>query len=146
MVVNPSVRGVALVRCEPLPICVAYKFLKDPLMREIQQSQVEKQHLTQRNTTLTVEIKVLEKIYQSLKDEGQRREIVNRLKRGDNCRSIMDWLRQVPVLDGFPPVTQQQFDETMRSSPQHWEVNPDRWNWTNMDLGDPVSQMGANIE
>ena len=64
------------------------KTAKDLMLREIRQLQRKNEDLEEQHSVLSERHEWVEQIIMSFKDDGQRAELVNRLKRGESHEDI----------------------------------------------------------
>lgn len=103
-------------------------------MGEIERLRTENQYLIQRNSALGEKNDLLESVVRSLKNDKQSHEIIRRLKRGENHRSIAEWLGRplVPDLKSLSPESEQQFNMAIAQYRQRWVESQDPCYWTNV--------------
>lgn len=71
------------------------KNAKDQMLHEIRQLQRKNEDLEEQHSALAEEHALVEQIIKSFKNDGQRPELINRLKRGESLPSIATWLGSV---------------------------------------------------
>ena len=72
------------------------KNAKDQMLHEIRQLQRRYEDLEEQHSAMAEEHALVEQIIRSFKNDGQRPELINRLKRGESIPSIASWLGSVP--------------------------------------------------
>lgn len=114
------------------------------MIREIQRLQQKNEHLEEEKGTLGERNNWIEEIMHSLKQDGQRYEIINRLKHGESHQAIAEWLGQPLGGKGaaqpVSPTTAHQISEAFERYHKRVVDDHDPGFWTN------VTQDGELIE
>lgn len=115
------------------------------MIREIQRLQRKNEFLEEEKDVMSEKNEWIEKIIQSLKDDGQSYEIINRLKRGESHHAIAAWLGR-PLVGGgvtpepLSPSTERQVSEAIHRYHKRFIDDKDPSFWTS------VTQDGQLIE
>ena len=105
------------------------------MIREIQRLQRRNEYLEEEKDSLGEKNSSIEQIIHSLKDDGQRTEVINRLKRGESHKTIADWLGR-PLLGSdalaVSPTTEDQISQAIHQYSRSLVDNHDPRYWTNV--------------
>lgn len=103
-------------------------------MREIQRLQRQTESLVAELASLGEANKWIEKIMQSLKENGHGPEILARLKMGQSHEAIANWLQHpdVAAFDPQSPTTERKFNEAIEQIHRNFAENPSPLYWTNV--------------
>lgn len=103
------------------------------MVREIRRLQIRTETLEEENDTLGEHNHHIEQIISSLKVNGQRTEIINRLKRGESHQAIAEWLGQLPPGgSGLSPTTTREYDTRIEQYHRNLVENQDPRFWTDV--------------
>ena len=105
------------------------------MIREIQRLQRRNEYLEEEKDSLGEKNSWIMQIIHSLNDEGQRTEVINRLKRGESHKTIADWLGRPLVgsgLQAVSPTTEDQISQAIHKYHRDLVDNHDPRYWTNV--------------
>ena len=104
------------------------------MVREIRRLQSRNETLQEENGTLEEKNDWIERIMDSLKDDGQRTKIIQCLKRGESHRDIAEWLGR-PLTENttnLSPSSELQLSEAIEKYHNNFVDNHDPRFWTNV--------------
>lgn len=105
------------------------------MIREIQRLQRKNDYLEGEKDSLWEKNSWIKRIMRSLEDDGQRSEIISRLKRGESHQAIAEWLGRPLVgsdTQALSPTTKHQISQAIEQYHRNLVENHDPRYWTNV--------------
>ena len=105
------------------------------MLQEIRRLQQKNEYLEKERDSLEEQNSQIERIIHSLKDNGQRIEIINRLKRGESHKAIAEWLGRPLVgsdTQALSPTDKHQISQAIQRYHRNLVENRDPRYWTNV--------------